>query len=250
MEACREPAPDCSGLSGGLLFASSGVLSLDFAGVYSFAIPHVGAHPVPLFTAEGAPIPVAQPAISSTVIGPVRKLCAIASFSKELANAVPEDLAQLLGRLLGESANKAFDAAVFSTTAASSVQPAGLLAGVAPLAPTAIGGTAIDTIGSDLALLGTAFAAANINSQDIALVVHPAQRLKLLTVLGYPQPSIRILSSIGIAAGTVIAVVPAALATGYDGDLEIEAASSPTLHFDASVPAELVTAAGAGFGRV
>jgi hypothetical protein len=48
-----------------------------------------------------------------------------------------------------------------------------------------------------------------------------------------------------VPVGTAIAIAPEAVVSGYDGDAEVDVADSPTLHFDDSVPAEIVSAAGA-----
>jgi hypothetical protein len=47
-----------------------------------------------------------------------------------------------------------------------------------------------------------------------------------------------------VPAATAIAVVPSAVGSGYEGSPEIEIVDQPALHFDASVPLELVSAAG------
>jgi hypothetical protein len=59
-------------------------MQLDFAGVLQYLVPHVSTHPVPLFVAEGAPIPVVQGATSKATVGPVKKL----AFAFAISNAI------------------------------------------------------------------------------------------------------------------------------------------------------------------
>jgi hypothetical protein len=226
------------------LFARS--LRFDFEGVLQYQVPHIAIRPVPLFVGESAPIPVVQPGVASSTIGPTRKLSFIAAISRELASATPETMSVVLARLLGESAAKALDLAVFGNAAASTLQPAGLLNGVVALTATAAGSSpAIDIVASDIAALATAFATAGINSADMILILNPAQAWKLRTIIGYQNIEFTILMSLGVPAGTVIAVVPSAIGSGYEGAPEIEITDQPALHFDASVPLELVSGSGA-----
>src|SRR5262245_37908634 len=48
------------------LFQHPSVLSLDFAGVYQYSVPHVATPPLPIFVGEGQPIPVVNMAYSGT----------------------------------------------------------------------------------------------------------------------------------------------------------------------------------------
>jgi hypothetical protein len=219
-------------------------MRLDFGGVLQYSIPHVSTRPVPLFVGEGRPIPVSQAALASTTVGPTKKLSYIVTLTRELEAATPESLSVILGRLLGESAAKALDAAVFDAGAADTTRPAGLLNGIVALTATASGATTIDTIAADIAAFAAAFNAAGINSANMVLILNPAQAWKLRLVVGYPDVEFLVLSSIAVPVGTAIAVIPEAIASGYEGSPEIEVSGTPTLHFDASVPAELVTAAG------
>jgi hypothetical protein len=224
------------------LFARA--MRLDFDGVLQYQVPHVGTRPVPLFVGEGRPIPVSQAALASSLVGPTKKLSFITTLTRELEAATPEVLSVILGRLLGESAAKALDAAVFDAGAADTTRPAGLLNGVVALTPAATGGTAIDTAANDIAAFATAFSTAGINSANMVLIAHPAQAWKLRLIIGYQTIEFVVLPSIGVPAGTVVAAIPEAIASGYEGTPEIEISDIPTLHFDASVPAEIVTAAG------
>lgn len=220
-------------------------LRLDFdGGVSQYLVPYIGTHPTPLFVAEGSPVPVVQGVFGHAALGPVKKLIFITTVSNELMQATPESAAIIIGRLLGEGAAKSLDAAVFGNAAADATRPAGLLNGVSAIPEVTGSGTSIDQAAADIASFAAAFSAANINSANMVLIMHPQQAWKLRMVLGYQNLDLLVLSSIALAPGTVVAVVPSAIASGYEGASEIELTQTPTLHFDDSVPLELVNAAG------
>jgi Phage capsid family len=222
-------------------------LQLDFSGgIYEFRIPFVGAHPQPLFVPEGGAAPVVQANFGSATVGPVKKLMFIATLSRELERANPESAAAIIGRMLSEAAAKSLDAHVFDNQPADATRPAGLLNGVAALTAQASGGTSIDTIAADVATFAGAFSAANINSENMVLIAHPVQSWKLRMVLGY-QLDFPILSSIALTPGSVVAVVPEAVASGFEGAPEIESGeyySTGAAHFEDTSPAEIVNSSG------
>jgi hypothetical protein len=164
--------------------------------------------------------------------------------TRELEQATPEAASVIIGRLMGESAAKGLDAAVFDSVAADSTRPAGLLYGVSALPATATGGAAIDVAAADIAVLAGAFSAAGVNSANMVLVLHPKQAWRLRMILGYQTLDVLILMSIALAPGTIIAAVPEAVASGYEGQSEIDVVQHPTLHFDDSVPLALVGLSG------
>jgi hypothetical protein len=207
---------------------------LDFTGVLQFFVPHVGTHPVPLWVAEGAVIPFVQPSTGKATVGPVRKLAFGLAVTDELNEATPETATVVLGRLLGESAAKALDASVFDATAADATRPAGLLNGVTPLtAQTGPGG--IDTIAADLATLAGAISDAGMGADNLTIVANAREATKLRLLRG-PVFEFQLLSSPAVAAGTVIALVPSAIATGTEGLPEIETSKHPEVHFEDTSP--------------
>src|SRR5262249_38369588 len=102
-------------------------MRLDFDGVLTYNIPHVHTRAVPLFVAESSPIPFVQPSLTKATVGPPRKLAFGIGLTNELEEASPDSAAQILARLLGESAAKALDQYVFDNVAADSTRPPGLL---------------------------------------------------------------------------------------------------------------------------
>jgi len=209
-------------------------VKLDFTGVLQFFVPHVGTHPIPLWIAEGAPIPFVQPSMGKATVGPVRKLAFGLAVTDELNEATPETAAVVLGRLLAESAAKALDASVFDATAADSTRPAGLLNGVTPLtAATGAGG--IDAVATDLASLAGAISDAGMGADNLTIVANAREATKLRLLRG-PVFEFQLLSSPAIASGTVIALVPTAIAVGTEGAPEMETSKHPEVHFEDTSP--------------
>jgi hypothetical protein len=209
-------------------------VKLDFTGVHQFNIPHVNTHPVPLWVAEGAVIPFVMPNTGKATVGPTHKLAFGLAVTEELNEATPETATVVLGRLLGESAARALDASVFDAVAADSTRPAGLLNGVTPLtAQTGPGG--IDAIAADLATLAGAISDAGMGADNLTIVCNAREATKLRLLRG-PVFEFQLLSSPAIAAGTVIALVPTAIASGYEGAPEIETSKHPEVHFEDTSP--------------
>ena len=190
-------------------------VQLDFAGVYAFYVPHVNTHPAPLFVSEGSPIPFVQPSTGKATVGPVRKLAFGLAVTDELNDATPETATIVLGRLLGESAAKALDTYVFDSVAGDATRPPGLLNGVTPLTATT-GSGGIDAAAADLAALAGAIADAGMGADNLTLVCNPREATKLRLLRG-PVFEFQLLSTPAIAAGTVIAIVPTAIASGTEG---------------------------------
>jgi hypothetical protein len=209
-------------------------VKLDFTGVHAFYVPHVNTHPVPVFVSEGSPIAFVQPNTGKATIGPVKKLAFGLAVTEELNEATPETATVVLARLLGESAAKALDTYVFDAVAGDATRPPGLLAGVTPLAAqTGPGG--IDAIATDLATLAGAISDAGMGADNLTLVCNAREATKLRILRG-PVFEFQLLSSPAIAAGTVIALVPTAIASGTEGLPETETSKQPEVHFEDTSP--------------
>jgi hypothetical protein len=209
-------------------------VQLDFNGVYAFYVPHVNTRPLPLWVAEGAPIPFVQPSTSKATVGPVKKLAFGVAVTEELNEATPETATVVLARLMGESAARALDTYAFDNVAGDATRPPGLLNGVTPLtAQTGPGG--IDTIAADLATLAGAISDAGMGADNLTFVCNPREATKLRILRG-PVFEFQLLSSPAIPSGTVIALVPTAIASGYEGLPEIETLKQPEVHFEDTSP--------------
>jgi hypothetical protein len=139
-----------------------------------------------------------------------------------------------------ESAALSLDAALFSANAASADAPAGLLAGLSPLTPSAT--TPLqDAMVQDLAKLAGSIA--RVAGNTIVFICAPEEAISIN--LYAPQFPYDVLTSSALPAKTVIALAPAALVSGYAPVPEIDASREATLHWDSTAPAEIVGSGGA-----
>jgi Phage capsid family len=227
-----------------LVPASAGVallrrsVQLNFAGAAQINVPGV-AVPNATFIAEGQPIPVRQTPTSAGPALTPNKLMTIVALSRELVES--SNAETLVEQVLVESLGPGLDAVLLSASAATTSQPAGLLNGIAALAPAGAGEKA-QVLVDDLQALATAVAPVAGNG-DVTLIAAPAQavalRLRLPSAVTWP-----VLASASLAAGTVIMVAGAAVASAVESAPVLDTVKEATLHFDATVPGEIVTIGG------
>jgi hypothetical protein len=216
-------------------------LKVDLTGIAQVNVPHVAAHPAPLFVGEGEPIPVVQAATSGAVIGPAHKLAFIIGITNELDEATPETASVVLGRLMGEAAAKSLDAYVFDANPADATRPAGLLNGVTQLSAAVNQATTLDQISAGIGLFAQAFSDAGINSDNMCLITSPRSAWQFLLTRGFQTLPSPVLMSPAITPGTVIAVVPEAIGSGYASTPEVEVAKMHAVHFDDTIPQQIGT---------
>lgn len=191
------------------------------------------------FVAEGDPIPVNSFAVlGSSITG--RKLSVITAVSRDLAKR--SNAEQMVRAALEESATVTFDAALFGAAASSDAAPAGLLNGVSPLSSDYIWGSTSPTAFILNSLAALAAAVAPVAFGDIVFVADPKTAAFLQLMIGDRSP-FPILSTTGLAEGTVAAVAPRALAFGYDPLPEIAISSEAVLHMS-DTPSEIVDDSG------
>lgn len=157
---------------------------------------------------EGAPALVQRYDVGRVTLGPERKMTAIVAASRELAES--SDAESVLNLMLRESCTYSLDSAVFSNAAASSARPAGLMAGITALTPSAA--TDKDqAMRDDLSALAAAVASAG---SGLAFAMHAKQAAAVRLRRGSLwDPTIPIWPTIGAAPGVVIALDPAAIAS-------------------------------------
>jgi hypothetical protein len=207
------------------LFAEATQVSLD--GVNSVNMPtrsgSIDPNQVP-WISEGGAMPVAQFVLGSgAVLGPVKKMACLLVYTSELA--LRSNAEEVFSTLLRETAGLQLDATVFSALPATPARPAGILNGVTPLAAATVGDTAM------LADLGALAGAVGTVTTGLAYVMHPIQA-NLIRINRGPLFDIPIWPTLGVPAGTVIALDPAVLATAYGAIPKIETANSPMLLMD------------------
>jgi hypothetical protein len=189
--------------------------TVDLSATTTVTFPAMTNFAAATFVPEAGEIPVRQGQFVPMVIGPLRKIALLAGFSEELANASSAE--QIIGYTLQHAVARGLDAAVFSNTAGSASQPAGLLAGITPLTPTAGGG--YGAMVADLRNLIAAISSSGVDTSSIVFLMSPGQvvPLGLAVFAGTPNPLPKIITAPYLAAGTVIAVATAGLVVGGDG---------------------------------
>jgi hypothetical protein len=119
---------------------------------------------------------------------------------------------------------KEADAALFSNTPGDALRPPGLLVGVTPL-PASASTSKAEAMGDDLAALAGAIASFTGNG-SIVYVMNPAQAARVL--LSAVQAPV-VLQSASVAAGSVIAVASAGLASAIEAP-RLDAGKSVSVH--------------------
>ena len=225
--------------------ASGALLSMaqkvDLTGIYSVSIPYIGlaGRPAIPFVGEGLPFPIANMITSALVCGPVKKALIGVALSMELMEASGQTAADIISAALTVAAQQAFDAVLFSSNAATSAAPAGILHNISATPSAGTKGAA--GVADDIALLASNIAGAGINVENMVIIAEPGLAYKI-KVLASPKLTNVVLSSSSIPAGEVIAIVPEGLVTAYDGAVAIEIANAPVLHYEDTVPQDISTA--------
>jgi hypothetical protein len=223
--------------------ASSKLLAMgnqfDLTGINSIKLPWIGytGRPAnPMFVAEAEPAPVVNLSTSSAILGPTCKVMILAGVSGELQSGSAETAERVISEALAISVEQSQDTLLFSNTAAvAGTSPAGLLFGLTPL--TSVGGTTAGpgAVAADLALLAETISHHGIGVDDLVFIAGANIATKIRTLAG-PFFQDVVLSSAAIPDGTIVAVIPAGLATGYSGEVQVETSVAATLHFESATP--------------
>ena len=208
-------------------------VKINLAGLSTITVPNAATWPVGSFIAEGQPSSVAQFTTAAVTVGPARKILIMAAVSGELANVTADSAQTIIANVLAVAVSRTLDTALFSNVAGDASRPPGLLYNVTPI--TAASGGGLTALAADLGNLVGAISDAGIDGDDVIFLSHPETVAKLRlqassafsnSVFGTPQ----------IAVGTVIAVAPGGLMTGYSGEPEIETSTEATVHFEDTNP--------------
>jgi Phage capsid family len=186
-------------------------LQLNFAGKGMISVPSylTSATDAGSWVAEGNPIPVRQIAFTPGANLEPRKLCVIATFTREVTEQA--DVERIVREALQRSASLALDAAIFSNAAGDTTKPSGILNNITPLSPTAGGNqlAMITDIANLIGELNDKGGGANpifIASPETAT----AMRLWAPPAFNYP-----ILASNAVTVDTVIAIEGPAFVSGF-----------------------------------
>jgi hypothetical protein len=171
-------------------------------------------------------IPVLPFVVEPATLGPPKKLAAIAVATRELIEGSNGE--QVIRQLVRENAALSLDASLFSNLPATAARPAGIMNGVAPLTPTA---------GSDAMMADLGMLAVEIGSvtAGLAYVAHPSQASAIKLGRGTLWPAdVPVWPTLGVAAGTVIALDPAAFVSAFGSEPEISSSKEALLQTEST----------------
>ncbi|MCA1531436.1 phage major capsid protein [Bradyrhizobium sp. NBAIM03] len=191
----------------------------------------------PGFVAENSPMALSNYAFDAVQIGPAKKMGVIVPFTRELAKR--SDAERIFAQMLREDLAAGLDTALFSTSAATSAAPAGLLYGVT--AGTGIPGADGAAMKQDL--IDLAASVADGGSGNVTFVMAPKRLAKLRILDPVLAASLDVAASAAVPADRIIAADAAALLVATDPAPEIDASNAATLHMS-SVPLEIVSLTG------
>jgi len=196
-------------------------VQIDLTGIARVRVPNVASAPSAHWVAEGQPAPFPNAALGSAFVGPARKILILSAVTAELEQSGAQNASAVIGQLLSAAATRLIDATAFGTAPDNGIQPAGLLAGVTPTAPTSIAGQMTPALAAaaDLGNMAQAMANANIDPEGSIIVAAVKQAV---TLRMFANPGFQIFGSTGLAAGTVVLAQPAAIASALDGVPEVE----------------------------
>lgn len=221
---------------------------LRMEGVNTISLPRAAsAWPVPLFVPEGGAIPAVQGAFGAVTLGPLAKLAMITGLSGELVRHSAEDAEAIVRELMDDATARALDVSVFSTAAASSTRPAGLLNGVTPITATpagdgdgALGSMQVAMVADIKALVAPIVGAGG--GAGIVIFANPVQAISLAALaangIGYP-----VVPAPSLPFGTVVAIETNAIASAFPELPEVSASNEATIHFEDTTP-QPISAAG------
>lgn len=158
------------------------------------------------FVSEGDMIGVTAAAIAKMTVKPA-KICAIASFSSEVAKS--SNFENIMRKLLRDAVSQSVDSVFFSDDAGSASAPAGVLNGLTAVAPSA----ASDPARAMVEDMGNLVAALD-GPADPCFVLAPS---KLVAVSTYsPALPYPVFASSAVPADRLVCVDAAALAAAHD----------------------------------
>jgi hypothetical protein len=226
--------------------ASSKLLNLgaklNLDGISTIKLPYIGGagRPAqPIFIGEGAAAPVDNLATSGAILGPACKVLIQSAITGELQSASAETAEAVIGEALAISAEQSLDAALFSSAAAvAGVSPAGILHGITPI--ISAGGAGAAGCATDLAALAAAIGGNGISVDEMVIIATPALGTKVRIFSG-PHFDDKVFTSAYLAPGTLIAVVPQGLASGYQGQVDLETSIAAAIHLEDTTPLAIGT---------
>jgi len=209
---------------------------VDLTGVQTVNVPSATTMDVPIFYAAGAPFRMFNGAFTNAAVGPTCKVMIGAAVTNDLEFANPENASTIVGRCISAQAGKSLATETFSTTAASEIRSAGILADVVPI--TASAATGFDAMVEDIKNLAGAIAEAGGDSDRMMIFAAPRQAMSLKLSAGL-KFNHTVIATNALDDGTVVGLDPNGIACGYSGVPEISLAREAVAHFEDTTPLAL-----------
>jgi len=185
------------------------------------------------WVAEGVAAPVRALSFANDAILRPRKLQVLTTYSRELAEH--SNIEAIVRQTLGEATGLALDLQMLSADTGDSSKPPGLFAGVAPLTPTAGGGTA--AMITDVGNLFAALAPHSAGKTAVIIAALPqAVRLKLTAG---PKFDFDIVASTSLATGTVAVIEAASFVSGFGCTAEFSTSKVGVVHSEDTSPTDV-----------
>jgi hypothetical protein len=224
--------------SAGAVLINAGY-KLDLTGAARINMPHVTAGGQAVWLAEGDRIPVGMGTTAAGQLG-IHKLALIEVLTRESLEASPSDAENWMTVVLQDVATAAVDTSLFANTAASATRPAGLVAGITPLAASATGNAFVDCT-ADFRALTDAICQAGGGGR-ILYFCSMGRALAAKSLL--PAVAPQIYGSAFIPSAELFAVAVGAFVTAFGPEAEIRASKDAVLHFEDTTPVDIGTGAG------
>jgi hypothetical protein len=207
-------------------------ITVSLTGITSKFVPAriVDVNDAGAFVAEGAAIPVVQSTISAGPEIKPYKVAAIVPLTREFSEHSVTDAEKIMQSMLSEAAALKLDSVALGNGAAvTGVQPAGILNGVAAAGTASANTNGVHlALAKDIEMLLGALSAAGAGVSPI-FVCSPAQAASMKLLVG-PRFDYPIVASVGVAAGTVIAIEGPSFVSGFSGVPEFEIRTQAVLH--------------------
>ena len=203
------------------------------------------------FVGEGQPIPVRRLGLASVTLTP-KKMAVISEFTREMAMSSTPSIESVIREAMNEDTAEAIDQALIDATAADTVRPAGLRAGVAGLTPSTAT-TAFDKMIADIKAL-IAPIVANRGGRRLVLLMNTAQSLSLSWVVtpngefifadvaNGTLRNLTVITSTTVPAGMLIMVDAADFASVTGDTAQFDVSDVATLHEEDTTPLPIGTA--------
>jgi hypothetical protein len=181
---------------------------------------------------EGQAARVRQLNFANAAMWQPRKLEVISVASREMVES--SNIEAILQQTLQEATGLALDLAMFSS-AAGNGQPPGLFAGVAPITPTAGGGS-----GAMMTDFGNLFSAlASHGAGKTAVIVAAMPQAIALKLTAGPKFDIDIIASTALATGTVAVLEVASFVSAFSDVVEFSTTKTGALHMEDTSPTHI-----------